>query len=156
MRILLPQHKDAVLACAKALVDEENAELDPMEREMRAWTARWRGEALDHYLSLGWSFGAFDKNDGVQAFLLAQPYLFHRGLTQTLWVEQILAPPPLLPPTQNELARALLDTAWRWARDKHFQCVLLEEAPGLEALLREWQKSHRVEAPLIELRTTKY
>ena len=32
---------------------------DAMEREMQAWDARWRAEALDHYLALGWSFGIF-------------------------------------------------------------------------------------------------
>jgi hypothetical protein len=146
LRILLTQHKDELLACAKQYLARKVS--DPMESEMQSWSARWRGEALDHYLSLGWSFGAF-KDDKPYAFLLAQPYLFHRGLTQTLWVEHILF-------DDIETARALLDTAYRWARDKHFQCVLLETPPGLEAMLHDWQKSHRVETPLVELRTAKF
>lgn len=94
-------------------------ETDPMEREMKSWSARWRGEALDHYLKLGWSYGAFE-NGQLRGFVLGQPFLFHRGLTQTLWLEHLEA-------ENSEIENFLLDCASKWARDKHFQCVLMEE-----------------------------
>ena len=89
---------------------------DPMEREMQSWNARWRAEALDHYLPQGWSFVALD-DDKVVGFLIAQPLLFFRGLTQTLWVEDVLGPD----------AEALIEAARAWARDKHLQCVLCDD-----------------------------
>lgn len=145
IRILLPAHKDDLLAFAKTQIEEP----DEMEREMHAWTARWRGEALDHYLPQGWSFGAFDGGEKIQGFLLAQPYLFHRGLTQTLWVEQFNF-------ANLNVAHALLDTAYRWARDKHFQCVLIEERPEIQSLLRDWRQAHPVEQTLVELRSARF
>lgn len=114
--VLLPDHKEAIMAFAKERLAQR--EKDPMEREMKSWSARWRAEALDHYLKLGWSYGAFE-NGRLCGFVLGQPLLFHRGLTQTLWLEHLEA--------ENEnISTFLLDCATKWARDKHFQCVLME------------------------------
>ena len=120
LKILLPEYKDAVLAFAKGRLAAR--ESDPMEREMKSWSARWRAEALDHYLNLGWSFGAFE-GEKLLGFVLGQPFLFHRGLTQTLWLEHLEA-------DDETIRSTLLDCAAKWARDKHFQCVLLEGASG--------------------------
>lgn len=110
---------------------------------MSSWNARWRGESLDHYLPQGWSFGAFAPAGHLKGFVLAQPILFHRGLTQTLWIECVEA-------EDQDVARALVDTVSKWARDKHFQCVLLEdfgvELPGARV----------TNETLIELRTAKF
>lgn len=95
---------------------------DPMEREMQSWSARWRGEALDHYLPHGWSFGAF-KDSQLCGFIMGQPFLFCRGLTQTLWIEHVECASP-------EIEARLLDIAYRWARDKHLQCLLREGPDG--------------------------
>lgn len=120
LRILLPEFKDAVIAYAKGRLAA--LEKDPMELEMKSWSARWRGEALDHYLKLGWSFGLFE-GDKLRGFILGQPFLFHRGLTQTLWIEHLEA-------DDDSISATLLDCASKWARDKHFQCVLLEDGPN--------------------------
>src|ERR1044072_1755886 len=104
VRILLPEHKDAVLRFARTRLERNIA--DEMEREMQSWTARWRGEALDHYLSMGWSYGAFNQDGELTGFLIAQPFLFHRGLTQTLWVEHFEY-------ADEQSGQTLLDTAYR-------------------------------------------
>jgi hypothetical protein len=124
LRILLPAHKDAVIEFGKKQLSERVH--DPMEREMQSWNARWRGEALDHYLPQGWSFGAF-KGDKLCGFILGQPLLFFRGMMQTLWLECVVA--------DGEETRALLiDCAQKWARDKHFQCALCEDGDKLKEI----------------------
>lgn len=149
VRILLPQHKEALLSFAKANW-LKRFEHDPMEGEMQSWSARWRGEALDHYLSLGWSFALF-KNDLPEDFILAQPMVFHRGLTQTLWVEDVF-----YDSSEPENARILIETAHKWARDKHFQCVLVETTLALEVILSSFPKAHKIDTSLMEIRTAKF
>lgn len=120
-----------------------------MEAEMHSWSARWRQEALDHYVKQGWSFGRFTNDGQLAGFLLAQPYLFHRGLTQTLWIEHLEADTP-------EIARQLLETAFAWARDKHFQCVLIEDSTAnREAAASFSTRTHPVEA-VLELRSARF
>jgi len=118
--ILLPEHKEIILEfCKRRLAERER---DPMEREIKSWSARWRAEALEHYLKLGWSYGAFVQGQ-LKGIVLGQPFVFHRGLTQTLWLEHLEG-------ESEEIKAALLDCASRWARDKHFQCVLMETETG--------------------------
>lgn len=82
-----------------------------------SWNAPWRQEALEHYLPKGWCF-ALRNNDGqLKAYFLAQPLIFFRGMTQTLWVEYMAYE------NQNELL-ALVDLGRRYAKDKHFQKVI--------------------------------
>lgn len=95
--------------------------LDPIERELKSWTARWRQEQLQHYLSLGWSYGAFQDNK-LLGYVLAQPLLFFRGLTQTLWVEHLSY-------LDVPVGESLLESCWKWAKDKHFQTVLVSNLP---------------------------
>jgi hypothetical protein len=117
LRVLLPADRDAVYAMAKEGL--KKTAHDPMEAEMQSWNARWRAEALDHYLALGWSYGCY-QNGELRGFLLAQPFIFHKGHTQTLWVEHVEA--------ANEATKEkLIDCAVRWAKDKHFQRVLFDD-----------------------------
>jgi hypothetical protein len=117
LRILRPEDIDTIIAFERQRLEKKLA--DPMEREMASWSAPWRVEALNHYLPLGWSFGAFDPNTAaLSGYVLAQPLLFVRGLTQSLWVEHFAHDSP-------ETGRDLLEAAWRWARDKHFQQLVL-------------------------------
>lgn len=153
IRILLPEDKESVLAFASALAELEIS--DPIERELQSWSSRSRPEALDHYLRLGWSYGAFDINTGqLLGFLLAQPLLFYRGLTQTVWVEELAHKPEDL-----TVALELLNTAYRWARDKHVQCLLLEsDSRSVMGILPQWEfanRAHTLNAPLIEVRSSK-
>ena|SRR5665213_1611956 len=120
LRILLPAHKDALMEFAKRQLSARVK--DPMDSEMQSWSARWRGEALDHYLPQGWSFGAY-RGEELCGFLLAQPILFFRGLTQTLWIE-------LVESESDAVRTQLIDCAQRWARDKHLQCALYEQDDG--------------------------
>lgn len=137
-RILLPADQEMLLSFARARLEG-----DEMTREMASWDARWRAEALEHYLPQGWSFGVF-RGDKIAGFVLAQPYLFHRGLMQTLWVETLVS-------ESSEVSRLLLDTVYRWARDKHLQCVLLEES-----FAREWPEATPVGEGLMEIKTARF
>lgn len=117
LKVLRLEDKDRILALEKT-VAAEAPDFNPMEAEMASWHARWRPEALDHYLPLGWSFGAFDPDrNELKGYLLAQPLLFFRGMTQSLWVEWLRA-------ADREIAASLAEVAYKWARDKHLQQVL--------------------------------
>lgn len=122
---------------------------DPIERELVSWHARWRDEALEHYLSLGWSFGSWVKGeDEPSGFLLAQPLLFFEGMTQTLWVE-------FLAGKSAAIERELAAVAYRWARDKHFQKILFAEGQRLNKVLTELNgKSSAID--VIEMKTAKF
>jgi hypothetical protein len=120
-KVLRLEDKDRILALEKA-VAAAAPDFNPLEAEMASWHARWRPEALDHYLPLGWSFGAFDPDrNELKGYLLAQPLLFFRGLTQSLWVEWLRASDPAV-------AASLAEVAYKWARDKHLQQVLYSGA----------------------------
>lgn len=120
LRILQPAHKDAVLAFATRMLATRIE--DPADRQIAGWNARWRPEALDHYLALGWSFGSF-RGEELTGFILGQPFLFFRGLTQTLWLESVEA-------VDHATRELLIDCAQKWARDKHMQCALIESEDG--------------------------
>lgn len=121
---------------------------DPMEREMKSWDARWRPEALSHYLPQGWSFGAF-REQKIQGYFLGQPYLFHRGLTQTLWIEHLAF-------TSIEVGVQLLEVAHKWAKDKHLQAVLLENIPAYAFIAENFPKALVTNRGWIELRSTRF
>lgn len=145
VRILLPQDLDAILAYAKAHHLAKGG--DEIELELNSWTARWRQESLTHYLGLGWSFGVFQENQ-CRGIILAQPLLFYRGLTQTLWVEELLS-------ETSDAAHLLLETVSKWARDKHFQCVLMEGVQR-DINLENFKNVHVVDQRWVELRTARF
>ena len=91
---------------------------DEMEQMMAIWNSRFRKEALEHYLKLGWSFIAENKQNQCTGFFLGQPFLFFQGQTQSLWVELVQA-------TSAETKAELIEIAYKLARDKHIQQVLL-------------------------------
>lgn len=111
VKILTPKDVDSVLNFEKSKLTQT----DDFEREMASWHARWRKEALEHYLPLGWSFCKRDKGQ-IVAYILCQPLLFFEGWTQSLWIEHVSAQNP-------EDAREMIEIAYRWARDKHLQKV---------------------------------
>ncbi len=146
IRILLESDQDTVMAFARHQL--EKTETEPMDIEMKTWVARWRAEALAYYLPQGWSFGVY-AGGKLRGFLLAQPLLFYRGLTQTLWIEELIFEGP----ASGEL---LLETAYKWARDKHLQCVLLEGSAGRTALVEKWKHARATDEPMIELRSSRF
>lgn len=125
--ILRPEHATQIIEFERAALAAKVS--DPMERELQSWHAPWREESLTHYLSLGWSFGLW-RESKLAAYALAQPFLFFRGLTQSLWVEHVSA-------AKDEDARTLLDVLVKWSRDKHLQRLLVNE--GSRFQLEPWK-----------------
>lgn len=145
-RILLEKDLESIVAFEKLRL--ELVITDPMERELAAWNARWRKEALDHYLPQGWSFGVFERGE-LRGYFLGQPYLFHRGLTQTLWIEHIAFNDPAI-------GKELMDVAHKWAKDKHLQTVLMENSPSTAFVLEQFPKAIADREGLIELRSARF
>lgn len=146
IRILLASDAEKIMAFARA--ELERSSEDSMDVELKSWTARWRGESLNYYLPQGWSFGAF-QGEKLCGFLLGQPLLFYRGLTQTLWIEELIFNSP-------DVAGVLLETAYKWARDKHLQCVLLEGNSKRSEIVGEWKYAHELDEPMIEIRSSRF
>ncbi len=103
---------------------------DEDERIFAAWNSRWRKESLEHYIPMGWSFLARDRNQATAqlpegplvGYFIAQPLLFLAGQTQSLWVEHM----------QFQALQArdeLCDLAYKLSREKHFQKVLFPDSP---------------------------
>lgn len=93
----------------------DQIEGEGLEKEMQAWHAPWRKEALEHYLPKGWSF-VIRFEGAIQGYILCQPVLFFKGWTQTLWIEHVAA-------KKESIAKELLEIAYKWSRDKHLQKV---------------------------------
>ncbi|MAE73542.1 MAG: hypothetical protein CL675_05560 [Bdellovibrionaceae bacterium] len=116
IKVLQAADLDTIMTLEKSWL--QNVESDPMRQEMISWKALWRKEALEHYLPLGWSFGLWSQDlSQLKAYLLAQPLLFFRGMTQTLWIEHIGA-------QEDGCKTQLIDVAYRMSRSKHFQAAL--------------------------------
>lgn len=90
---------------------------DEMELMIQVWNSRFRKEALDHYLKNGWSFVATQENK-IAGYFLGQPFLFFEGQTQTLWVDDFQS-------LDLEVESQLVEIAYKLARDKHLQRVIL-------------------------------
>ncbi len=120
---------------------------DDMERMIAIWESRFRKEALEHYLKLGWSFIAKTNQNKICGFFLGQPLLFFQAQTQTLWVEYILA-------DDLKIKSQLVDIAYKLSRDKHFQQVIFPE--NVQNL--EFEKPilfQKIKDPMIWAKTTK-
>ncbi|MGE0631493.1 MAG: hypothetical protein AB7O96_03740 [Pseudobdellovibrionaceae bacterium] len=111
------------------LLDYETKKLaetvvDENDRAIEAWHAKWRREALEHYLPNGWCFiarnpnqaSSFSKDGLIVGYFLAQPLLFFEGLTQSLWIEHLQY-------SSLQARDGLVDLAYRLSREKHFQKV---------------------------------
>ena len=117
------------------------------------WSAPWRGESLQHYLANGWSLFRRNPQTGeILGYVLAQPILFFRGQTQTVWVEYVDA---LTPSIKTEL----LDTVVRIAREKHMQRVIFTDSlMGMDEGLGDFicnRSGRAVKQDMIEIATTK-
>lgn len=117
------------------------------------WTAPWRKESLEHYLKLGWSMARRDPMTGrLLGYALAQPFLFFRRQTQTVWIEHVEA-------QSKEIAAELVDTLIRIGREKHMQRVLMDYTPsnldlGLGEVIRA-RNGRMIEDDILEFPTTK-
>ncbi len=125
---------------------------DEDERMLAQWKSPWRREALEHYLKLGWSMSMHDAKGEMVAYFLAQPFLFIRCQTQTLWIEHVGG-------TTEANCLAALEVAVRLARDKHLQRVLVQKQvfAGGDFIVSEspLKNSMTVADQLFEITTTK-
>ena len=124
MQSLRPEDLESILALekSKALADGS----DEIEASMKEWSSRWRREALEHYLPLGWSFGVFD-NDKLQSYVIAKVIPFFRSYTQVLWIENIT--------TKDKLDKAqLMDVLYKYSKEKHLQYVMMDENINISEL----------------------
>lgn len=143
-RVLDISEIDHVVALEqKLLAALKIAEHDAM---VMSWHAPWRRESLEHYLPKGWCFGAW-RGPELVGYFLAQPLIFFRGFTQTLWVEHLTA-------ADESLKLELIDLARRYGRDKHLQSVLFADNAELHAVLAQ-AGGQSIGDRLIEFRTTK-
>lgn len=118
---------------------------DGIEKEMLSWHAKWRREALNHYLPQGWSF--IKKNNGkISGYVLCQPILFFQGWTQTLWIEHVAA-------IDQKNGLEMLEIAYRWAKDKHLQKVFFKQELDFAEQIDFGTKNR--EGVLISMNTTK-
>ncbi len=145
IRVLLESDVESVIQLGRDLAGIDSS--GGLESEMKAWSARWREESLRHYLAQGWSYG-IEREGELKGFILCQPLLFFRGHTQTLWVEELMAANP-------SLQQELLEAAYRWARDKHFQVLLLESERVSPEVIEPWLGRSKNMDGLIEIRSTR-
>lgn len=128
---------------------------DEMERELQSWQAKWRREALEHYLPSGWSFIA--RNPDIEspsssegalvAYFLAQPLVFLEGQTQSLWVEHIAY-------SSLKARDEICDLAYRLSREKHFQRVYFPNNTSIQNAISNL-KPHAWSTSAVYVKTTK-
>lgn len=85
-------------------------------------------------------------------YALAQPVLFFRKQTQTVWIEYVESTTPAF-------SAELVDTLVRIAREKHMQRVLMDYVPqhidlGLGEVIRT-RNGRMIETDILEFPTTK-
>lgn len=98
---------------------------DEIERAIASWSSKSREEALNHYISLGWSFLARDEDSNkIMGYFIAQPLLFFEGQTQSLWVEHIQY-------CSLQARDELCELAYKLGREKHLQRVYFPNDPGI-------------------------
>jgi hypothetical protein len=117
--------------------------LNEIDKMTFLWKAPWRKEALEFYLQTGWCMGAFDDNQKLHGYFLAQPLLFTETFTQTLWIEHMGY-------SQLEVLAELVDFAYKYSRDKHLQRVLFNKNPDFEKI-----DLHPTTKNFVEIYTTK-
>jgi hypothetical protein len=101
---------------------------DEQLRMFLSWKAPWRREALEFYLPKGWCF-AVRENNRLVGYFLAQPLIFFRQLTQTLWIEHVSY-------ENKTVGDYLLEIAFKTAREKHIQSVFVSPSEELIPLLQ--------------------
>lgn len=96
-----------------------SVETDDIEQRFFHWGSSARRESLEFYLQIGWSFVAIDRDSKkICGYFLAQPVLFYRSMTQTLWIEEAGF-------CDEGVGVELGKIAFGIAKDKHLQRVLV-------------------------------
>ncbi|UOF00238.1 hypothetical protein [Bdellovibrio reynosensis] len=122
-RVIQPEDLQNILDLETKKLTE--AYPDEMERMIASWNSKHRVEALNHYIALGWSFLALDKETNqLMGYFIAQPLLFFDGHTQSLWVEHV---------QHNSLQARdeLCELAYKLGREKNLQRVYFPNENGV-------------------------
>ncbi|UXR65562.1 hypothetical protein EZJ49_04765 [Bdellovibrio bacteriovorus] len=135
------------------ILDLENKKLaeaypDEMERMIASWNSKFRVEALNHYIALGWSFLALEQDTNkLMGYFIAQPLLFLDGQTQTLWVEHV---------QYNSLQARdeLCELAYKLGREKHLQRVYFPNENGVPNSVKGF-KPENWQPGTLSVKTTK-
>lgn len=120
------------------IVELENKKLqeaypDETERMMAGWNSKFRLEALNHYIPLGWSFLARDDDNGsLMGYFIAQPLLFLDGHTQSLWVEHVQY-------RSLQARDELCELAYKLGREKHLQRVYFPSDNGVPNSIKSFK-----------------
>ncbi len=152
-RVIQPTDLDEIMAFENKKMAEIYS--DEMERNIQSWNARWRKEALEHYLPLGWSFLArfedttseFSSEGLLAGYFIAQPMLFLDGQTQSLWVEHLSY-------SSLQTRDQLCELAYKLSREKHFQRVFFPNSSGVMNSVRLF-KPEVWQPQVISIKTTK-
>jgi hypothetical protein len=135
------------------ILDLENKKLqdaypDEMERMMAGWNSKFRVEALNHYIPLGWSFLARDEDsDALLGYFIAQPLLFLDGQTQSLWVEHVQY-------SSLQARDELCELAYKLGREKHLQRVYFPNDNGVPNSVKSF-KADSWQPGTLSVKTTK-
>lgn len=148
VQILTEKHIESVLQFERKLLDK-HSQLSDMEKEMSSWHAKWRKEQLEHYLSLGWSAGIFSDDGHLTSYYLAQPIVFFRGLTQTIWVEHFCY-------EEKQDMETLFEVCYRQAREKHLQAVIIHNPDIHPNEIHQGLKTESLSEELILIKTAKF
>ncbi len=119
---------------------------DEMERQLQSWNARWRREALEYYLPLGWSFCAKEDSELV-GYFLGQAFMYIDGQTQALWIEHMQF-------SNLQVRDNLVELAIKLGREKHLQKVYFPNEPTLNSALHPYKSEVWTPSTLM-VRTTK-
>lgn len=121
--VVLPEDLQDILDLEKNKLIENYP--DESERIIAGWNSKFRIEALNHYIPLGWSFLARDsETKSLMGYFIAQPLLFLDGQTQSLWVEHVQY-------TSLQARDELCELAYKISREKHLQRVYFPQENGI-------------------------
>jgi hypothetical protein len=122
-KVILPEDLQEILNLENKKMNELFP--DEMERMIAGWNSKFRIEALNHYIPLGWSFLARElETDSLMGYFIAQPLLFVDGHTQSLWVEHIQY-------ISLQARDELCELAYKLGREKHLQRVYFPQDNGI-------------------------
>ncbi len=135
------------------ILDLENKKLqdaypDEMERMMAGWNSKFRLEALNHYIPMGWSFLAREEDSNrLLGYFIAQPLLFLDGQTQSLWVEHVQY-------ASLQARDELCELAYKLGREKHLQRVYFPNDNGVPNSVKSF-KADNWQPGTLSVKTTK-
>ncbi len=129
LHVLQPNELEEILALENRLLKDRIQ--DEMDRELFSWNARWRREALEHYLPLGWSFCVREDSE-LLGYFLGQAFLFLDGQTQSLWIEHLQF-------TNLQSRDTLVELAIKMGKEKHLQKVYFPNETNLQPALQPYK-----------------